>query len=133
MFHFRHACAVSALLIAGAMPAMAADNETAPVEPTLQHSHFAADGEAAPPVTLTLQNHHFTPAEITLPADTRVKLAVTNLDPTPAEFESDDFKAEKVLPTGKEVKIEVGPFKAGTYEFHDEYNEDVSKSQIVVK
>ena len=85
------------------------------------------------PITLTLKDHHFTPAEITLPADSQVTLLVTNADTTPAEFESDDFNAEKVLVAGQQEKIEVGPFKPGTYEFHDEYNEDVSKSRIIVK
>ena len=92
----------------------------------------AANADQAP-IALTLKDHHFSPAEITLPADTRVELHVTNADATPAEFESDDFSAEKVLTPGHEEKIVVGPFKPGTYEFHDEYNEDVSKSKIVVQ
>jgi plastocyanin len=85
------------------------------------------------PVTLTLQDHRFTPAEVTIPANTRVEFDVTNQDKTPAEFESDDFKAEKVLPSGAQVKIGIGPLKAGTYEFHDEYNEDESKSRLIVQ
>jgi heme/copper-type cytochrome/quinol oxidase subunit 2 len=85
------------------------------------------------PITLTLKDHHFSPAEVAIPADTTVTLLVTNQDSTPAEFESDDFSAEKVLVSGQQEKIEVGPFKAGTYEFHDEYNEDESKSKITVK
>jgi heme/copper-type cytochrome/quinol oxidase subunit 2 len=89
--------------------------------------------EIVPPVTLTLENHHFDPAKVTIPADTRVEFDVTNKDTTPAEFESDDFSAEKVLPPGETVKISIGPLKAGTYEFHDEYNEDESKSQLTVQ
>jgi heme/copper-type cytochrome/quinol oxidase subunit 2 len=89
--------------------------------------------EAVAPVILTLENHHFDPAKVTIPADTRVEFEVTNKDTTPAEFESDDFSAEKVLPAGQAVKISIGPLKAGTYEFHDEYNEDQSKSQLTVQ
>jgi plastocyanin len=88
---------------------------------------------AEPTVSLTLKDHKFAPAEVTIPANTRVKFMVKNLDATPAEFESDDFKAEKVIPAGKEVSILVGPLKAGTYEFHDEYHEDASKSRLIVK
>ena len=88
---------------------------------------------AEPSVSLTLQDHHFTPAEPTNPANTRVRFLVKNLDATPAEFESDDFKAEKVVPAGHEVVILVGPLKPGTYEFHDEYHEDVSKTHLIVK
>ena len=86
-----------------------------------------------PALSLTLKDHHFSPAEPTIPANTRVHVVVKNLDPTPAEFESDDFKAEKVVPPGREVSLTIGPLKPGTYEFHDEYHEDESKSRLIVK
>jgi heme/copper-type cytochrome/quinol oxidase subunit 2 len=86
-----------------------------------------------PAFSLTLKDHHFTPSELTIPANVRVHVTVKNLDPTPAEFESDDFKAEKVVPAGREVSLTIGPLKPGTYEFHDEYHEDASKSRLVVK
>jgi heme/copper-type cytochrome/quinol oxidase subunit 2 len=92
-----------------------------------------AEDTAPAPVTLTLKDHHFTPSEVTIPANTHVEFLVTNQDATPAEFESDDFKAEKVLPPGQQVKIGIAPLKAGTYEFHDEYNEDESKSRLIVQ
>lgn len=86
-----------------------------------------------PSFSLTLKDHHFTPTELSIPANVRVRLSVKNLDPTPAEFESDDFKAEKVVPAGREVSLTIGPLKPGTYEFHDEYHETESKSRLVVK
>ena len=82
---------------------------------------------------LTLKDHKFSPAELTIPAGKKVKLTVKNLDSTPAEFESDDFKAEKVIPAGKQVDLFIGPLKAGTYEFHDEYHEAESKTRLTVK
>jgi plastocyanin len=82
---------------------------------------------------LTLKDHRFTPAELTIPANTRVRFVVKNVDPTPAEFESDQFRAEKILPAGQEVSFFVGPLKPGTYEFHDEYHENESKSRLIVK
>ncbi len=84
-------------------------------------------------VSLTLQNHHFSPAEVTIPADTRMRFVVKNLDATPAEFESDDFKAEKAIPAGQEITVLIPPLKPGTYEFHDEFNEEPSKSRLIVK
>ena len=86
-----------------------------------------------PSFSLTLKDHHFTPVELTIPANTRVRVSVKNLDPTPAEFESDDFKAEKVIPAGQEAFVMIGSLKPGMYEFHDEYNEDASKSRLLVK
>jgi plastocyanin len=92
-------------------------------------SILAADATLA----LTIKNHKFSPAEPTIPTNTKVTVTVKNLDATPAEFESDDFKAEKVVPAGKQVTLFIGPFKPGKYEFHDEYHEDVSKTHLIVK
>jgi hypothetical protein len=86
-----------------------------------------------PALSLTLKDHHFSPAEPNIPANTRVHVVVKNLDLTPAEFESDDFKAEKVVPPSREVSLTIGPLKPGSYEFHDEYHEDESKSRLIVK
>lgn len=83
--------------------------------------------------SLTLKDHKFSPADLTIPAGKKVKVTVKNLDSTPAEFESDDFKAEKVIPAGKQVDVFIGPLKAGTYEFHDEYHEADSKTHLTVK
>ncbi|AFI70374.1 cupredoxin domain-containing protein [Burkholderia pseudomallei] len=90
---------------------------------------FAADDA----YSLTLKNHRFSPADLTIPAGKKVKVTIKNLDATPAEFESDDFKAEKVVPAGKQVDVYIGPLKAGTYEFHDEYHEAESKAKLTVK
>ncbi len=86
-----------------------------------------------PSFSLTIKDHRFSPAEITIPANMRVRFMVKNLDPTPAEFESDDFKAEKIIPAGQEVTILLPALKPGIYEFHDEYNEALSKSRLIVK
>jgi hypothetical protein len=87
----------------------------------------------APGVALTLKDHKFAPADVTIPANARTRFTVKNLDATAAEFESDDFKAEKVIPPGQEVVFFVGPLKPGKYEFHDEYHEDASKTWLTVK
>jgi hypothetical protein len=84
-------------------------------------------------LTLTLKDHKFSPAEPTIPANTRVKVTIKNLDPTPAEFESHQFKAERVIPGGKEASLFIGPLKPGKYQFNDEYHEDVSKTYLIVK
>jgi len=82
---------------------------------------------------LRLKDHKFTPSQLTIPAGKPVKLVIKNLDSTPAEFESDDFKAEKVIPDGGEVSIRIGPLTPGTYGFFDEFHEDETKGTLVVK
>lgn len=82
---------------------------------------------------LTIKDHKFTPDTLTIPAETKVKLTVKNQDKTPAEFESHDFKREKVIAGGTEASFTVGPFKAGEYHFFDEFHEDTAKGKIIAK
>jgi len=88
---------------------------------------------AAETYALTLKDHHFTPSELTIPANTKVKISVKNLDKETAEFMSDDFKGGKVIPGGQQATFFIGPLKAGTYGFFDEYHEAPSKSVLTVK
>lgn len=94
---------------------------------------FAAFGADELSFELSIKDHKFTPSELTIPAGKQVKLTITNLDSTAAEFESDDFKAEKVVPGGGEVSLRIGPLKAGAYSFFDEFHEDQTKGTLVVK
>lgn len=91
----------------------------------------AAADEAT--LTLTLKNHKFDPLEPVVPAGKRVKVTATNMDDSPAEIESGDFKLEKVIPPGKTVTVTIGPLKPGTYELYDEYHEDESKTKLTAK
>jgi hypothetical protein len=86
-----------------------------------------------PTLTLELKDHKFQPANPTIPANTKVKLTVKNLDATPAEFESEDFDVEKVIPGNSEITVNLGPLEAGSYEFYDEYHEDESTTNLVVQ
>jgi plastocyanin len=83
--------------------------------------------------TLTIKDHKFEPARLEVPADTKVKLVIKNLDSTPEEFEMTSPKREKVVKGGQEGTIFVGPFKPGTYEFFGEFNPKTARGQIVVK
>ena len=82
---------------------------------------------------LELKDHKFSPANPTVPANTRIKVTVKNLDPTPAEFESQDFDAEKVVPPNGQITVNVGPLDPGTYDFYDEYHQQESTTQLTVK
>ena len=92
---------------------------------------FAADNE----FTLTIKNHTFEPKELKLPAGKKIKLLVVNQDATPAEFESKPLSREKVIPGKSTGIINLGPLKAGRYEFVEEYHETEAGAQgtIVVE
>ena len=83
--------------------------------------------------TIVIKDHKFTPAEVTIPADTRVKFTIDNQDPTPEEFESNDFHREKVIPGNSKGVVLVGPLKPGTYKFFGEFNLDTAQGILKVE
>jgi hypothetical protein len=85
---------------------------------------------AAEPVTLVLKDHHFTPAELTVPAGVRFRIQVTNQDDIPAEFESSDLRVEKIAAPGASISVMAGPLKPGTYKFFDDYHPDTATGTL---
>lgn len=83
-------------------------------------------------VDLYIRNHHFEPAVITLPANTKIKLTIHNEDSTVEEFESHDLKREKIVPGKSQVNIMLAPLKVGEYKFFGEFNEETAQGKIVV-
>ena len=83
--------------------------------------------------TLTLRQHRFVPAQLTIPANTKVKLVIVNEDSTPEEFESHELNREKIV-TGKgKITVWVGPLKPGRYPFFGEFNMDTAQGVLIVK
>ncbi len=86
-----------------------------------------------PEYTIVIKNHKFEPATLEIPADTKVKLIVDNQDPTPEEFESHDFKREKVIKGNAKATINVGPLKAGEYKFFGEFHEATAQGTLIAQ
>jgi plastocyanin len=97
---------------------------------------FAALGAHVAPAlaeqsfTLTIQNHRFSPAALTVPAGEKFALVVINSDPTAEEFESNDFHVEKVIGGGKRMTFHVGPLAAGEYGFFGERHMDSALGRL---
>ena len=88
---------------------------------------------STPEFDLTIKDHKFEPAELHVPAGQKFKLVVKNMDKSAAEFESKPLKREKVIQGGASATILLGPLKAGSYPFVEEYHEDVTKGVIIAK
>ena len=86
-----------------------------------------------PEFKLVIQDHKFSPAELTVPADRKIKLVIENKDATPEEFESKDLKREKVIPGRSTGSVTVGPLKPGRYPFFGEFNPKTAQGVLVVK
>ena len=85
------------------------------------------------PLELSYKDKKFTPAEVTVPANTAFTIKVKNLDAKAMEFESKPLKIEKVIAANSEAIVNVRAQKPGKYKFVDEYNEDVAFGNVIVK
>ena len=85
-----------------------------------------------PTANLTIRNRVFEPTELNVPAGQKIELRVRNEDTAASEFESHELHREKVVPAGQEVVVNIGPLRAGRYEFFDDFNPK-SRGHIVAK
>ena len=85
-------------------------------------------------IKITIKNHRFEPAEIEVPAGRRLKLVVTNADPTPEEFESVGLGVERIIPGGATATFITRPLRAKrNYTFFGEFNEKTAQGRFIVK
>jgi hypothetical protein len=94
-----------ALLLAVDKPAHAADDPTFPIE--------FKDGTV-------------TPTRIEVPAKTRFRLELKNSGKTPAEFESNEMKKEKVLAPGTTSSLIIRSLDPGEYKFFDDFHQQAT-------
>ena len=84
-------------------------------------------------VEIHFQNGTITPLELNLTAGETVTLVIRNLGKTPVEFESRLLHAEKIIPPGKDVSVELKDPRPGSYDFFDDFHPGAGKGAIVVK
>jgi len=90
--------------------------------------------QAAPPIIeIEIKDHLFFPDIVVIPADTKVKLMIRNLDPTPEEFESYELNREKVITGNSQTVIFIGPLPAGEYPFFGEFYPKTAQGKVVVE
>ena len=94
-------------------------------------SAYSADQPAE--ITLTIENHRFSPEELKVKAGTPFVLVITNKDKTAEEFESPELRIEKVIPAGKTLRLKMPALKPGTYRFAGEYHESTAKGRIIAE
>lgn len=95
----------------------------------------AMHAETPAPLTveLRLQNHLFEPSEIHIPAHTKVRLLLHNLDSTPEEFASWDLNRKKIIFGNHSAAVFIGPLAPGTYRFFGEFNPKTALGRLVVQ
>ena len=86
-----------------------------------------------PVFILEISNHLFMPSEFVIPANTKVKLMVHNLDATSEEFESYELNREKVIMGKRKAVIFIGPLEPGEYPFFGEFHPETAQGKIIVE
>ncbi len=92
-----------------------------------------AASAAVPEITLEIKDHLFFPAIIEVPAGAKVRLQISNSDPTPEEFESYGLNREKVIPGNSNTVIFIGPLKPGEYPFFGEFYPRTAQGVVIVR
>jgi plastocyanin len=82
---------------------------------------------------LAIKDHKFDPAELSVPANTKIKLLVQNMDATPEEFESADLNREKVVTGNNTISVMLGPLDAGKYHFFGDFHQETAQGDLIVK
>ncbi|MBP9034775.1 MAG: cupredoxin domain-containing protein [Pseudomonadales bacterium] len=86
-----------------------------------------------PEFELEIRDHLFFPAEIVVPANTKVRLLVINSDPTAEEFESYELNREKIIPGGRKTVVFIGPLAPGEYPFFGEFFPKTAQGKVIAR
>jgi len=82
-------------------------------------------------VNLSLKDHRFQPSEPHAPAGKDIVIVLKNLDPAPAEFESNMLRIEKVVTGGGTITMRIRPLQPGRYRFFDDFKPDTQGYLVV--
>lgn len=92
-----------------------------------------AETQAPPTVELRIRNHLFEPSEIHVPAYTKMRLLVHNLDSSLEAFKSWDLNCEKMIFGEHSATLFIGPLAPGTYPFFGEFNPKTALGKLIAK
>jgi plastocyanin len=82
---------------------------------------WAAPASAADPeFTIRIKDHKFDPAELRIPAGTKVKVIIDNQEDEQEEFESYTLNREKHVPPRSKAVLFIGPLDSGRYVYQGE-------------
>ena len=94
---------------------------------------LASAADTPPELTLTLDQHRFSPEELRVKANTPFILVITNKDKEDEEFEISSLRIEQIVSGGKTLPLKMPALKPGTYEFVGEFHEKTAKGRIVAE
>ncbi len=88
---------------------------------------------AVPSLEIRFEHHKFFPLALQVPANTPLLLKIVNLSDERIEFESFSLNREKVVEPGKTVTLNLPALRPGSYDFVDDFHDDVPAGAIIAK
>ena len=85
------------------------------------------------PISVTLKDHRFSPAEIHVKANMPAQILLTNSDSTAEEFDSSALHVEKVVPGGGKGIVRLAPLTPGRYPFMGEYHSSTAQGVVIAE
>jgi hypothetical protein len=82
---------------------------------------------------LRFENHRFTPQTLSVLADQPLTISVVNASKETIEFESFKLNREKVIGPGETITVRIPALSPGTYDFYDDFHQDVPEGTVVAK
>ncbi len=79
------------------------------------------------------ENHRFVPQTIKVTAGKPVMLKVTNASEETIEFESFKLNREIVMTPHETITVRLPALNPGSYDFYDDFHQDVPEGAIVAK
>jgi hypothetical protein len=89
--------------------------------------------EDSVPLPVMLKDHHFSPAEIRVKANTPAQILLTNSDSTVEEFDSSALHVEKIVPGGGRGIVRLAPLPPGRYPFMGEYHSSTAQGVVIAE
>ena len=86
-----------------------------------------------PTYRIDIKDGVITPLTLEVPANTRIRLEITNSGTSPAEFESVQLKKEKVIAGGNSSVMVIRNLEPGSYDFFDDFHLDMPHAKIIAK
>ncbi len=82
---------------------------------------------------LRFDQHQFKPLKLEVPAGRPLIIKVVNTSKETIEFESFKLNREKAVTPGETITVHLPALSAGTYDFYDDFHQDVPEGTIVAK
>ena len=84
-------------------------------------------------IEMRFDNRHFTPQTLTVPAGQPLMIKVVNASKETIEFESFKLNREKAIEPGETITVRLPALSPGSYDFYDDFHQDVPQGSIIAK